>query len=96
MVDATNVFLFPELFPSEGSEAALLARRWESIRGGGTITSFVDTSLLLEKQRVKLVTSWEAAEKQLESWGVFCHIFLGAASVQPVTYEVCTLAEETT
>ena len=93
--DAINVFLFPDLSPSAGSEAALLARKWDAILGGDALTSFADTSLLLAKQRVKPVTSWEAAEKQLEAWGVFCHVFLGDTAFHPATYKVCTLVEET-
>ena len=41
------------------------------------------------------MTSSEATENQLESWGVFCHVFLSNASVHPATYEVCTLIKET-
>ena len=63
--DAVNVFLFLDLSPSAGSEAALLARRWDAIVGGGALTSFADTSLLLAKHRVEQVTTWEAAKKQL-------------------------------
>ena len=47
------------------------------------------------KQRVDLVTSWEATEKKFEAWGVFYHVFLGDAAVHPATYEVCRLIEET-
>ena len=60
-----------------------MAKRWDSILGGGALASFADTSLLLGKQRVEPVTSWEAAEKQIEAWGVFCHVFLGYADVHP-------------
>ena len=73
-----------------------MAKRWDSILGGGALASFADTSLLLGKQRVEPVTSWEAAEKQIEAWGVFCHVFLGDTVVHPATYEVYTLVEETT
>ena len=48
--DALNIFLFPELSPSSGLEAALLTRKWDAILGGGTLTSFVETSLLMGKQ----------------------------------------------
>ena len=65
------------------------------ILGGGALTSFTDTNLLLAMQRVDLVTNWEAAEKQLEVWGLFFRILLGDAAVQPTTYDVCSLAEET-
>ena len=81
--EGINVFIFPDLSPSVGSEATLLAKRWDSILGGGALASFADTSLLLGKQRVEPVTSWEAAEKQIEAWGVFCHVFLGYADVHP-------------
>ena len=42
----------------------------------------------MAKQWLKPVKSWEAAEKQLEPWGVFYHVFLGYAAVHPATYEV--------
>ena len=91
--DAINVFLCPDLPPSAGSEAEMLLRRGNSILGSGYLTSFADTILLLSKQQVEPVTSWESAEKQLESWEVFCHVFLGNVAVHPVTYKVCTLLE---
>ena len=84
---AINVFLFPDLSPLVGSKAALLARRWGAIIGGSALTYFADTSLFLTKQRVKPVTNREAAENNLESWGIFYHVFLGDADVHPVTYD---------
>ena len=60
-----NIFLFPYLSPSAGSEAALLAHRWDVILGGGDLTFFADTSLLLANQKVEPATSWEAATKQI-------------------------------
>ena len=41
--DSVNVFLFPDLYPSEGSEAAILMRRWYVVFGQGTLTSFAKT-----------------------------------------------------
>ena len=32
--DALNIFLFPDLSPLEGLEAALLTRKWDTILGG--------------------------------------------------------------
>ena len=55
--DAINIFLFPELPPLAIYEAALLARMWDAIIGGGTLKYFADTILLIAKQRVKPVTS---------------------------------------
>ena len=45
--DTLDIFLFPDLSPSAGSDAALLTRKWDVILGGGTLTSFADTSLLM-------------------------------------------------
>ena len=58
--------------------------------------SFADTSLLMARQKVAIITGWEASTKQLEAWGVVCTVFLGNASVQPVTYEFLGLFEEAT
>ena len=33
--DALNIFLFPDLSPSAGSEEALLTRKWDAILVGG-------------------------------------------------------------
>ena len=33
--DTLNIFLFPDLSPSAGSEASLLTRKWYVILGGG-------------------------------------------------------------
>ena len=53
--DAISILIFPDLSPSASSEAALLARRWDTILGGGAFTTFSDTSLLLAKEKVKPV-----------------------------------------
>ena len=90
MGDAINVFLFPGLFPS-----ALLDQGWDAILGGGSLKSFAETILLLEMQRVEKVTRWEAVEKQIEAWGVLCHVLLAETAVHPATYELCSLVEET-
>ena len=59
--DAINIFLFPDLSLIASSKAELPARRWDNILGGSSLTSFSDTILLLAKQKVKPVTSREAA-----------------------------------
>ena len=91
--DAINVFLSPDLSTSVGLEAGLLARRQDAIMDGGALISFAGTSLLLANQRVEPVMNWEAVDKQLEAWGLFCHILLGDAAVHLATYEVCSLVE---
>ena len=50
--DALNIFLFPNLSPLVGSEAALLTQKWGATLGGGTLTSFAYTSLLIGKKKV--------------------------------------------
>ena len=60
--DALNIFLFPGLSPLAGLEAALLTRKWDAILGGGTLTSVVDTSLLMGKQKVAPIAGWYEAE----------------------------------
>ena len=59
------------------------------------MTSFVDTSLLVGKQKVVPIVSWEEATSQLEAWAVFCMVFLGDKSKHPATYEMLFLIEET-
>ena len=95
VVDAINVFLFTERSPSAGLEDALLAQLYDAILGGNTLTSFADTSLLLKNQRVEPSTSWEAVEKQLKAWWVFCHIFLGDTAMHPAIYKVGSIIEDT-
>ena len=58
------------------------------------MTSFVDTSLLVGKQKVVPIVSWEEATSQLEAWAVFCMVFLGDKSKHPATYEMLFLIEE--
>ena len=49
-------FLVPQPIPLRGSEAALLKRNWGTILGGGTLTSFADTSMLMGKKKVAPIT----------------------------------------
>ena len=47
--ESINVFLFLGLFPSTGSKATLMARITHAILGGGALTCFTGTRLLLAK-----------------------------------------------
>ena len=93
--DTLNIFLFPDLSPSAGSEAALLTRKWDVILGGGTLTSFVDTILLMGEQKVAPIAEWDEAESQIEAWAVFCTLFLGYNKVNPAAYKMLILLEDT-
>ena len=61
----------PDLSPSAGSEAALLTRNWDEILGSAKLTYFVDTSLLMGKQKVSPIAGWDEAAFHLEVWVVF-------------------------
>ena len=63
--DAVNLFLFVDLSPMTGSEVAPLTRRWDAVFGGGILTSFYDTSLLLGHQKVSPVESCNKAASQI-------------------------------
>ena len=78
-----------------GLEAALLTRKWGAILGGGTLTSFTDTSLLMGKKKVAPITGCDEAASQLETWDVFCTVFPGDDSVNLATYKMFLLMEET-
>ena len=95
MGDTLNIFLFPDLSPSAGLEAALLTWKWDAILGGGTLTSFADTSILMGKQKGAPISGWDEAESQIEDWAVFCTFFLGEDGVHPATYKMFLLLEET-
>ena len=93
--DALNIFLFPELSPLVGLEAALLTRKWDTILGGGTLTSFSDTSMMMGKKKVAPITGCDNAASQLETLDVFCTVFLGDDNVHPATYKMFLLLEDT-
>ena len=68
-----------------------MERQWDAIMGDGALTPFSNMSIMLVKQKDELVMRWEAAEKQLEAWGVFCHTFLGDGAVHPTKYKVYSI-----
>ena len=93
--DALNIFLFTDLSPLAGLEAALLMRNWDAILGGGTLNSFADTSLLMGKQKFAPITGWDKAASQLEAWDVFCMVFLSDKAKHPANFEMFLLNEKT-
>ena len=54
-----KIFLFTDLYPSTGSEAALFTRKWDVILGGGTLNSISYMSLLMGKQKVVPIAGWD-------------------------------------
>ena len=59
--DAIKIFLFPDLSPYAGSEAALLNHCWDAVLRDNTLTSFSDTRNLPGMQNVILITRRNAA-----------------------------------
>ena len=64
---ALNFLLFPDLPPLAVLEAALLTWKWDTILGGGTLTSFAETSLLMGKHKVPPIADWYKAASQMET-----------------------------
>ena len=91
---ALNI-LPPDLYPLAGLETAILMWKWDAILGGGTVTFFAGTSLLMGNQKVAPIAGWDEAASQLEAWDVFCMFSLGDDGVHPATYEMFLLLEET-
>ena len=95
MGGALNVFLFPDLSPSAGSETDQLTRKWDAILGGNTLTSFADTIILMGKHKVAPIAGWDKSASQLEARAVFCTVFHGDEAKHPTTYKTPPLIEET-
>ena len=93
--DTLNIFLFTDLSPLAGLEAALLTRKWDAILVGSILKSFAEMILLMGKQKVTPIVVWGEAASQIEAWAVFCTVFLGDNSGHPATYEMFCLIEET-
>ena len=47
------------------------------------------------KKKVSPISVWDEAEDHLEAWAVCCTLFLGDNGVNPTTYEMFLLLEET-
>ena len=62
-----KIFLFPDLYPSTGSEVALFTRKWDVILGGGTLNYFSDMSLLMGEQKVAPIAGWDEEGSQPEA-----------------------------
>ena len=63
--------------------------------GGRILTPFVDTIIMMGKRKVAAIAGWNEAASHIEEWAMFCNVFLGNNGVNPVTYDMFLLAEET-
>ena len=68
-----------------------MIRKWDEILGGGTLTSFADTSLIMGNHKVTPIACWDKTSYHLEAWAVFCTLFLGDKTKHPATHEMFLL-----
>ena len=64
--DTVNIFMFPDLYLSAGSEASMVTRRWDTALDANNLTSYVDAAALMKHQSIPTIVGWEAAAKMLE------------------------------
>ena len=66
----------------------------DTVLGGGTLTYFTDTSLMMVLQKVSHITGWDEAASQLETWILFCDVFLINVGGHSATFVMFTLVED--
>ena len=66
--DTVNIFQFPDISLSAGSEGSMVTRRWDTALYANTITSYVDAAALMKQQCILTIVGWEAAANILEQW----------------------------
>ena len=91
--DTVNIFMFPELSLSAGSEASMVTRRWDTALDANTLTSYADAAALIKQKRIPPMVGWEAAEKMFEQWLVVVTVLLGPQERHPSVFELTTLLE---
>ena len=69
--DTVKMFLFPNLSLSEISEASLVARLWDTALDSSIITTYSNTSALIQCHKVAPIVVWDAANSMLGKWAVF-------------------------
>ena len=68
---------------------------WDAVLVGRKMASFDDTRTLMRIKKVVPITSWDAASKHMESWEVFCAVFLGYAYFITVNWGMAVRASAT-
>ena len=56
--NTVNIFMFPDLSLSAGSEASMVTRRWDTDLDANTLTSFADAAALTKQQRILPIVGW--------------------------------------
>ena len=91
--DTVNIFMLPYLFQTAGKEEALLAQRWDTALESNTLTSYSDTAVLMTKQKIAPIVSWEGADNMIEQWLVLLDIILGPPELHPSVHGLSILVE---
>ena len=88
-----NIFMFPDLSLSAGSEASMVTQRWDTALDANTLTSYADAAALMKQQRIPPILGWGAAAKMIEQWLVVVTIILGPQERHPAVFTLATLLE---
>ena len=91
--DTVNIFQFPDLFLSAGSEASMVTRRWDMALDANSLTSYADAAVLIKQQYIPPIVGWEAAAKMLEQCLIVVTVLLGPQERHPAVFELATLLE---
>ena len=89
--NTVNIFQFPKLSLSAGSEASMVTRRWDTALDANTVTSYADAAALMKQQLILPIIGWEASAKMLEQWLVVVTVFLGPQERHPAFFEIATI-----
>ena len=91
--ETVNIFMFPDLSLSSGSEASMVTQRWDTALDANTLTSYADAAALMKQQHIPPIVGWEAATKMLKQWLVVVTVLLGPQEHHPAVFELATLLE---
>ena len=86
-----HIFLFPDLSISAVSEDALLARRWYKALDSSTLTTYTNTPLLIQLQKVAPIIKYKVVFNMLDKWEVLLTVILGSGSLHPALCEITML-----
>ena len=93
--NAVNIFMFPDLFLASGTEASLVARRWDTALDSNTLTFYANTAALMTKQRILKIVGWEGVANTPKQCPVLLNLILGPPALHLVVHELSVLVEAT-
>ena len=91
--DTVNIFQFPDVSLTVGSEALMVTRRLDTALDANTMTSYANADALMKQQRIPPIVGWAAVETMLEQWLVVVTVLLGPQERHPEMFELATLLE---